>query len=88
MGEGGGELVATNEPAVVPEPSLDAIVVEDRQSNGCLADPPWTDQSDRGEVFSEINNLLNQVVASMAGPWRRGWGFAGCDSKLGLEAYS
>ena len=77
MGEGGGELITTNESTVVTKPLLDAIVVEDRQSDGCLADPTWTNECDWGEVFSETNNLLDQVVTSTAGPWRWGWGFTG-----------
>ena len=77
MGEGGRELVASNKPTIVAETSLDAVVVEGCKSNGCLTGPSWTDQSNWGEVFSETNDLLNQVVASTAGPWRRGWGFAG-----------
>ena len=77
MGEGGGELIATDEPTIVAETLLDAIVVEDCQSDGCLADPSWTDESDWGEVFSETNDLLNQIVTSAAGPWRWGWGFTG-----------
>ena len=38
-----GELVATDEPAVVTEPLFDAIVVEDSQDNGSLADSPGAD---------------------------------------------
>ena len=72
MGEGGRELVASDEPTIVTETLLDAVVVEDCESDGCLADPSWTDESNRGEVFSETNNLLNQIIASTTGPRRRG----------------
>ena len=40
MSPGGGELVATNEPTVISEPFLDAIVVEDSQSDGSFPNPP------------------------------------------------
>jgi hypothetical protein len=63
------ELVATNEPAVLAEPLLDAIVVEDSQSNGCLPDSPWTDESDGCKFFDEANDLLDQFFASETGPW-------------------
>jgi hypothetical protein len=46
MSARGRELVATNEPPVLAEPLLDPIVVEDGQGDGCLPDPPCTDQSD------------------------------------------
>ena len=65
----GGELVATDEPAVISELFLDAIVVENGQGDGCFPDPPWTEESDRCEGFSETNDLLNQLVASETGPW-------------------
>jgi hypothetical protein len=41
--ERGGELVAADEPTVVAKPSFDAIVVEDGESDGCLADSASTD---------------------------------------------
>jgi hypothetical protein len=66
------ELVATDEPTVVAKPLLDSILVEDGQSDGRLPDPPCTDESDGCGVFSEANNLLDQLVASETGPRR--WG--------------
>ena len=75
MSEGRWELVTTDEPTVFTETLLDAIVEEDSQSDGCFADPPWTDESDWGEVFSEADDLLDQFVASATGPRRRGRGF-------------
>ena len=69
---GGGELVATDKPAVVPELFLDTIVVEDSQGDGCFPDSPRTNESDRCEGFSEINDLLDQLVTSKTGP--RWWG--------------
>jgi len=37
MSARGGELVATDEPTVVTKPLFDAIIVEDGQSGGRLA---------------------------------------------------
>ena len=66
------ELVATDEPAVLAEPFLDAVVVEDGQSNRRLPDPPYANESDGRELFGEANDLLDQLVASETGPRRRG----------------
>jgi hypothetical protein len=66
------ELVATDEPAVLAEPFLDAVVVEDGQSNRRLPDPPYANESDGCEFFGETNDLLDQLVASETGPRRRG----------------
>ena len=46
MSERGGELVATDEPAVVAESLLDATVVEDGQSDGRLADSADTNEGE------------------------------------------
>ena len=72
MYPGGGELVATDEPTVVSEPFLDAIVVEDSQSDGGFPNPPCTDESDWGEIFCEVDDLFDQIVAPETGPrqWR------------------
>ena len=74
----GGELIATNEPAIVSKPPLDAIVVEDGKSDRCLPDPSWTDESEWGEVLGEVDDLLNQIVASKTGPRTRGRGLSTC----------
>jgi len=68
-----GELVAADKPTVVTKPLFDAIVVEDGQNGGGLANPTSTDQSDWGEVFCETNDLFNQVVASKEDPWWWRW---------------
>ena len=84
MCERGGELVTTDESAVVTETFLDAIVVEDGQSGAGLANPADTDESDRSEVFCQTNDLLNQVATSKVAPrWRRRRfsGYAGCEHK-------
>ena len=73
MSERGGELVAANEPAVVAKTLLDAIVMEDGQGNGCLADSTSTDESKWSEGFSQADYLLDQVVSSKKRPrwwWR------------------
>ena len=72
MSARGRKLVATNKPTVYSEPFLDALVMEDGQSDGCLPDPSWTDEGYRSEVFCETNDLLDQVVTSETSPrWRR-----------------
>jgi hypothetical protein len=68
----GGELVATDEPTVVTESFLDAIVVEDSQSDGRLANPAGTNESDGVKVSRQTNDLLDQLVTSETGPRRRG----------------
>ena len=72
MSARGGELVASNEPTVDSKPLLDAVMVEDGQSDGCLPNPPRTDERDWSEMFCEANDLLDQLLASEAGPRRRG----------------
>ena len=67
------ELVTTDEPAVVSESFLDAIVVEDSQGDGCFPDPSWTDESDWIEGFGDTEDLLDQLVTSETGPRPWGW---------------
>ena len=67
-----GESVAIDESAVLAEPFLDSIVVEDSESDGCLPDPTCADESDRRAALSEANDPLDQLVASETGPWWRG----------------
>ena len=54
------ELVASDEPTVIAEMVLDAIVVEGREDDGGFPDPPWTDESDRFDVYCERNNFLDR----------------------------
>ena len=68
MNTRGGELVATDESAIVSEPLLDAIVVEDGQSYGRFPDTSWTDESEWSEVLCKANDLLDQLVAPKADP--------------------
>ena len=67
-----GELVAADETTVVSKSFLEAIVVEDGQGNGRFPDPPWTDESDWGQVFCEADHLLDHFVTTETGP--RWWG--------------
>ena len=78
MSAGGGELVTTDEPAVVAKLLLDSIVVENSQRNGGLADSASADESDWDEVLSKIDYLLDQLVASKEGPWGQRRGFSRC----------
>ena len=68
MGEGGGELVTTDEPAVDAEPLFDTIVMEDGESYGRLADPASTNQSEWSEAFSQTDKPLDQLVSSKEVP--------------------
>ena len=67
-----GELVATDEPAVVTEPLFDAIVVEDSQDNGRLADSANANEGNWRKALRKPDNLLGQLVASKEDPRR--WG--------------
>jgi len=67
----GEELVATNKPTIVSKPFLDAVVMEDSQSDRRFPDPPCADESDWLEVFCEADDLRDQLVASNTGPRRR-----------------
>ena len=67
-----GEFITTDEPTVVAEPCLDAIVVEDGEGDGGFPDSPCTNESDGFQVFGEANNVLDQPIAPETGPWR--WG--------------
>ena len=59
MSGGCAELVTTDEPTVVAKPFLDAVVVEDSQRDGRLANSPGTDESSWSEGFYETNDLLD-----------------------------
>jgi hypothetical protein len=72
MGLGSWELVAADEPPVIAKSVLDPIVVEDGQSDGGFADSACTDESDWFEVFSETQDLLDQLIPSETDPRRRG----------------
>ena len=76
----GGELVTADEPTVVSEPFLDAIVMEDSQNDGRFPYPPCTDKGDGGEFFCEANDILDQLVAPETGPRWRGRRFSRRDA--------
>ena len=59
-------------------------MVEDGQSNSRFPNPPWTNESNWGEVFCKANNLLNQLITPKTDSWWWGWGFTrytGCKCK-------
>jgi hypothetical protein len=66
------EFVTADEPTVIAEACLDAIVVEDGECDGCFPDSPCTDESNGFEILGVIDDLLDQPVASETGPGR--WG--------------
>ena len=70
----GGELIASDEPAVDAKPFLDAIVMKDGQGNGSLANPADTNEGDRSEVLRKTGDLRDQLVASEEDSWWWGWG--------------
>ena len=85
MSARGRELVTADEATVVTESLFDAVVVENGESDGCLADSTDTNESDGREVFSQTNDLLDQLVTSETGPRRRGRWFtkgARCGCKI------
>jgi hypothetical protein len=49
------------------KPLLDPVVVENGQGDGCLADSACADEGDWDKVLSEIDYLLDQLVASKEG---------------------
>ena len=58
------------------KPLLDPIMVENGQGDGRLADSTGTDEGNWNKVLSEIDYLLDQLVASEKDPrWQR-WGFS------------
>ena len=71
----GREFVTANKSAVMTEPLLDPVVMENGQGDRGFADSTNTDERDWGEVLSEVDYLLDQPVASEERPrWQR-WGF-------------
>lgn len=57
---------------------LEAPVVEDGEGDRRFPNPPCTDQSDRFEVFSEPNDIFDQLVTS-----KQALGAGGGDSPTG-----
>ena len=73
MNKCGRELVASNKPTVLAKPLLDAMMMENSQCDGCLADSASTNKSDRSQILGETDDLFDQLVTSETSPWRR-WG--------------
>jgi len=71
MSAGGGDLITTDEATVVAKPLFNVLVMEDSQSNRRLANSTSANQGDRNEIFCEVNDPLNQLVASKACSWWR-----------------
>ena len=68
VGERGGELVASDEPAVVTETVFDAVMMENGESYGCLANPTSTNESERNEVFCQTDELPDELISSKEVP--------------------
>ena len=73
MSVGRGELITADEPTVVAKPLFDANVMEDGQDDGRLANPTGADESDWHEMLCEIDDILDQLVASEEDSWRWRW---------------
>jgi hypothetical protein len=66
-----GKPITADEPPVFTKSFFNPIVVQDCEGDRCLPVAPWADESDKFEVFSEFDDLLNQIVASETVPrWR------------------
>ena len=65
------ELVATDEPAIITKPVLDAVVMKNGESDGCFPDPSCANEGYGFEVFGETNKLFNELVKQVL-QW--GWG--------------
>lgn len=59
-----------DEPMVFSKQLLDAIVVEDSQSDSHLPNPPCTDEGYWNEVLSKIDDPLDQLITSKTAPQR------------------
>ena len=73
IGSGRRELIASDEPPVVTKQFLNAIVVEDGESDRRFANATGTDESDGIELFDKTNDRLDQLVATETSlqRWRR-----------------
>jgi hypothetical protein len=72
MSDRSWELVTSDEPTILAKPLLDAMVMKNGQSDGCLAHSASSDESDWSQVFGETDDPLDQLAASETGPRRRG----------------
>jgi len=69
MDERGGELITADEAPVLTEPLLDPIAVKRRQGNRCLSNPAGPNERDWSEGEGEIDDPLDQGVASEERSW-------------------
>ena len=68
MSERGRELVAADEPTVVAKTLFDAIVVEDGESDGRLANSTNPDESEWSKLFCQTDELPDQLISSKEFP--------------------
>ena len=52
---------------MVTEPFYDTVMVEDGQRDRGLPDSTWADESNRSEMFSEANDLLDDFFTPKEG---------------------
>ena len=78
MSARGRELVTADKPTVISKLFLDAIVVEDGESDGCFPNSPCADESDWSEIFCEADDLLDQILPSETSPRRWGRRLSAC----------
>ena len=77
MSDRGWELIASDESTILAEPLLDALVVENGQSDRCLSDSSRTDECNWSQILGETDDPLDQFVTSKTSPRRRGRRFTG-----------
>lgn len=71
MGARSGKPITADEATVVTESFLDSIMVENSKGDRRLPDPCGTNESDGFVVFSESDDIFNQLIAAETNPWRR-----------------
>ena len=71
----GRKLVATDESTVIAKPLLDPTVVKNGEGDSGLSNPASSNESNRGEILSELDYLFDQLVTSKEGPRWWGWEF-------------
>jgi hypothetical protein len=54
-------------PSVAPEPILDAVVVEDGESNASFSNPTWAYENNGSKFDCEVKNLPYRVLPSKSG---------------------
>src|SRR5258708_6232004 len=80
VGTGSRKLITTDESTDPAKPLFDPIVVENFEGNGRLPNSTCADKSDGFEVFSEFDDLFDQLVPSETVPRRRGRQFTKWDA--------